>query len=201
MRNVRLAMMQIVNIPLDDEVSFTVEDIQRIRVKIEGYEGLRVKLIAKIYGLKVPLSVDFTVGDEIVPSPRNYKYSCQFAEHRDLKILAYSIETVLAEKCEAILQRNVVTTRMRDFYDVYILTKLQRVKRQIFRRALLATCKQRRSIMFLERASEILDMVEQSKVLNDYWRRYQQEFPIAKGVAFGDTIKLIRSLLADVRSA
>ena len=196
MRNVRLMVERIVAIPLDDGVLFSVVDVQRIRVKVEGYEGIRVKLQAKLFGLRVPLSVDFTAGDEVVPAPVEYKYPCQFSEASSLLLRAYSLETVLAEKCETILQRNVTTTRTRDFYDVYILTKLRKVKRRTFKRALMATCGKRGTSGLLKRTDEILDMVAQSDVLLDYWRRYQREFSAASGISFEEAVQAVRLLLS-----
>lgn len=195
-RNVRSVVERIAAVPFDDGVTFSVVDVQRIRVKVEGYDGIRAKLRAKLFGLRVPLSVDFTAGDEVVPAPVEYKYSCQFSESRILRLRAYSLETVLAEKCETILQRNVTTTRTRDFYDVYILTKLRRVRRRIFKRALMATCEKRSTAGLLKRTDEILDMVAQSGVLLDYWRRYQREFPAASGIRFAEAVQAVRLLLS-----
>ena len=64
-------------------------------------------------------------------------------EDRTISILAYNLETILAEKFETIITRGVANTRMRDFYDIYILTTTQKFNNDIFKEALRKTAKNR----------------------------------------------------------
>ena len=68
---------------------------------------------------------DLTKGDAIPPMEIEYTYPCIFVQE-DIKIMAYTLETILAEKYESIIRRNITTTRMRDFYDLYTLYKLKK---------------------------------------------------------------------------
>ena len=70
------------------------------------------------------MKVDITTGDMITPRAVEYSFRLLF-EDRSISILAYNLETVLAEKLETILSRSTASTRMRDYYDVYILTTLR----------------------------------------------------------------------------
>ena len=63
------------------------------------------------------MKLDLTTGDPITPREIEYTYPCIFSKE-DIKIMAYPLETILAEKYETIIRRNIATTRMRDFYDL-----------------------------------------------------------------------------------
>lgn len=71
------------------------------------------------------MKLDITTGDVIIPSEVEYSFKLMF-EERNISIKAYNLDTVLAEKIESILARNVANTRARDYYDVYILLTLRR---------------------------------------------------------------------------
>jgi hypothetical protein len=80
-----------------------------------------------------------TKGDAITPKPESQTFTSCFTERSKYSLLAYTVETILAEKCEAILKRNVVGTRPRDYYDVYMLTHLKKIRPRIFKKALHET--------------------------------------------------------------
>ena len=117
--NLENILNEIFNIDLDDGVTFEFTNIKEIRQEDE-YGGYRVSLNAKFDKLVVPMKLDITTGDVIVPKEVNYKFGLMF-ENRFIEILAYNMETVIADKFETIISRNIDTTRARDFYDIYIL--------------------------------------------------------------------------------
>lgn len=120
---VRDMFEDICKIELNDEVTFSFSSIVEIRESDE-YTGYRVHLTANYSPMAVPLKLDITTGDKI--TPREVKYCFKLLlEDRNISILAYNIETVLAEKLETVISRGDQNTRLRDYYDVYILRKLQ----------------------------------------------------------------------------
>ncbi|MDP1624189.1 MAG: nucleotidyl transferase AbiEii/AbiGii toxin family protein, partial [bacterium] len=112
---------EICSLPLNDGVILTLNSITPIRDEDE-YGGYRVMITARYEAINTPLKVDVTTGDIITPEAVRYTFHSNFEEKR-IEIWAYNIETILAEKVETILQRSVLNTRPRDFYDVYILMK------------------------------------------------------------------------------
>lgn len=84
--------------------------------------------------MKIPLKIDISTGDAITPAEITYRYKLMF-EQRYISLWAYPLETVLAEKIETVLSRGVLNTRLRDFYDLYIL---QQTELQIDRTTLAA---------------------------------------------------------------
>ena len=72
----------------------------------------------------VPLKLDITTGDKITPREIEYRFKL-LLEDREIPVLAYNLETVMAEKLETVVSRGDQNTRPRDYYDIYILAKMQ----------------------------------------------------------------------------
>jgi predicted nucleotidyltransferase component of viral defense system len=110
--NLRDMFDEILNIPVNDDITITLTDISQIREEFE-YECFRISLSAQIENTKIPLKVDITTGDVITPKEVQYRFTL-LLENRSIYILAYNLETVLAEKMETIISRGILNTRMRD---------------------------------------------------------------------------------------
>ena len=97
--------------------------------------------------MAVPLKLDITTGDKITPKEISYEFKL-LLEDRSIRVLAYNLETVLAEKLETIISRGDQNTRPRDFYDVYILSKLQsnNIEIEQLKSAIQATAEKKRII-------------------------------------------------------
>ena len=109
----------IIAVPLEDGTRFTVKSVENIMDDAE-YPGIRFKLEAALDNMKTPLKIDISTDDVITPKEINYEYKLMF-EERSIPLLAYNLETVLAEKIETIISRGTLNTRMRDYYDLMIL--------------------------------------------------------------------------------
>lgn len=117
---------EIIKINLEDEITFSFNGIGEIREGDE-YTGYRAALSANYFPMAVPLKLDITTGDKITPREVEYEYKLMM-EDRSICVLAYNVATILAEKLETIISRGDQNTRPRDYYDIYILTKLQAEK-------------------------------------------------------------------------
>lgn len=112
----------IIAIDVGDNIHFDCYSVGLIREGDE-YEGYRVALNAIYERMSVPLKLDITTGDKITPSEILYPYKLML-ENRSIYVLAYNLATILAEKLETVISRADQNTRSRDYYDIYILTKL-----------------------------------------------------------------------------
>ncbi len=121
---IKSIVKEIADIDVSDGINFEILSIDHIREDDE-YDNFRMNIIANFGKIKNPMKIDITTGDAITPRDIEYSYPCMFTES-DIKIQAYPIETILAEKYESIIKRNLGTTRMRDFYDVYTLFHLKK---------------------------------------------------------------------------
>ena len=191
---IREVVLGICGIPLDDEISFRLISVEPIR-KDDLYGGYRVRLDAVYDTVITPLSIDISTGDAITPNPKEYELRGMLDPDLRIPLWGYNIETILAEKVETILRRGVLSTRPRDFYDIFILDKTQPYQPAIFREALQATAKHRGSTETIQNAGQILDRLERSKDLQEQWTKYRRQYPYASQIDFETVMNRLRRLL------
>lgn len=187
--------VDICQVHIDDDISFEFSGIDDIREDDE-YSGFRVSLSGNYPPMAVPLKIDITTGDKITPREMVYTFNLMF-EERSINVLAYTLETILAEKLETIISRGDQNTRPRDFYDVYILNTLQKknIDNQILKEACAATVKKRGTEHIVTNYKEIIETVIKSSAMKDQWTRYQKEFDYAKDIQFEDTCTAVIKLI------
>lgn len=176
----------ICKIDLQDDVTFEFKKIGEIREGDE-YSGYRISLSANYAPMAVPLKLDITTGDKITPREIEYSFKL-LLEDREISLLAYNLETIMAEKLETVVSRGDQNTRPRDYYDIYILLKLQykNINVDLLKRALEATSKKRGSTEVLYNYVNIIDTVKNSDVMINRWKIYQKDFEYASNVSFDD---------------
>ena len=154
--NAREMIEEIIAVPIDDGMTFSIKSVGEIMDEAE-YTGVRVNLEATLETMRTPLKVDISTGDIITPREVLYTFKLMF-EERTISILAYNLETVLAEKMETVIARGVANTRLRDYYDLYILQNeyTHAISMEQFKAAFLATCKKRNSIQLIAEGNKIL---------------------------------------------
>lgn len=184
----------IIAIPLDDGVQFLIKNIGSIMDEAE-YPGIRFKLEASLDTMKTPLKIDISTNDVITPKEVNYEYKLMF-EERSIPVLAYNLETVLAEKIETIISRGTLNTRMRDYYDLMILSvvKSEEINFTDLSRALEATSKKRKTQGLLSDSKNILEQIKFDAILIKQWEIYQQKYDYASNYNWNDIIKNIEQL-------
>ncbi len=178
--------LAICEIDLQDNVSFDLKKIAEIREGDE-YTGYRISLSAKYLPMDVPLKLDITTGDKITPREIEYRFKL-LLEDREISVLAYNLETIMAEKLETVISRGDQNTRLRDYYDIYILGKLQyqNLKIETLKAALEETSKKRGSAEILKDYVNIIDIVRNSGVMIKQWQMYQRDFEYASDISYGD---------------
>ena len=194
--DVEMIISQIISIPLDDGVSFRVKRISEIMEEAD-YPGVRVSMETKFDGVITPLKIDISTGDIITPREIKYNFNLML-ENRTIEVWAYNLETVLAEKLETVISRNVTNTRMRDFYDIYILQKLygEQLSKDILRDALVATAKKRETLEQIETEDidEVFDEIQSSSVMENLWKAYQRNYSYSADIPWHTIMKSIRTL-------
>ena len=139
--NAKEMVEEIIAISIDDGMTFSIKSVGEIMDEAE-YSGVRANLEATLETMRTPLKVDISTGDIITPREVSYTFKLMF-EERTISVLAYNLETVLAEKMETVIARGVANTRLRDYYDLYILQNQYThvINREQFKEAFLATSK------------------------------------------------------------
>ncbi len=194
--DVEMVISRIISIPIDDGVSFRIKRISEI-IEEADYPGVRVSMETKFDGVITPLKIDISTGDVITPRQIKYSFNLMF-EDRTIEIWAYNLETVLAEKLETVISRNVTNTRMRDFYDIYILQKLygEQFKKEVLWHALVATARKRGTLEQIKSGDirEVFDEVESSSIMEKLWKTYQKNYFYAADIPWHIVMKSIRFL-------
>lgn len=188
---IRNIVSEIVNVEVDDGIEFEITDISHIREEDE-YENFRVHLIANFGKIKNDMKIDITTGDAITPKEIEYLYPCMFQEE-SLRVLAYPLETILAEKYESVIKRNITTTRMRDFYDLYNLYNLRKedINFDILKQAIISTANRRESLPVMKQAIEIIDDIKEDDYLKKLWKVYLVDNPYVGDLNFLETVKVV----------
>lgn len=189
------ALNVILNVPVDDGVLMKLNGFENIRDESE-YPGIRVSIEAVLDKTRQTIKVDITTGDIITPKEMEYSFKLLFDE-RSIRILAYNLETVLAEKLETILSRSIASTRMRDYYDLYILTTLREsdIQWDLFVAAFKRTAEKRDTYnQLLESGSENMKAIESSDALLGLWHRYQNKNSYASDLNWEDAIVSVKQL-------
>ena len=106
----------------NDFIQFEIRKLETIR-EIKKYHGIRIYLMGFIGRVKIPFSIDFGVGDVVVPSPIERTLPVIIPDFEEPKILTYSLESTVAEKLDAIISLMEATSRMKDFFDIYYLQR------------------------------------------------------------------------------
>lgn len=168
----------IITVPIDDGVKFQVKSISEIMDEAE-YPGIRVSMTTTFDGVVTPLKIDISTGDAITPREVRYSFKLML-ENRSIDIWAYNLETVLAEKLETILSRATTNTRMRDFYDLHILSQLHGsgIVPGDLAAAWDATARKRGSEKYLPDALAVCDEVENSPVMLELWSPIRRNSPM-----------------------
>lgn len=195
--NIEEILNEILSIDLGDNVTFNIKNINNIH-DISEYEDFRVSLEAKFFTIKVNMKIDITTGDIIIPREVDYSFKLMF-EERSIPIKAYNLNTILAEKIESILARNISNTRARDYYDVYMLTSFRKDDINIvdLRSAIIEKAKERNTLIYLDEKEKYIADIEESKDLQFIWDSYTKKYPYAQGIKFDDIIKKLKEILGE----
>lgn len=172
LENATHTIQEIIGIELPDGVAFRITDAESI-MEEHDYPGLRFTLIGTLDGLCQKVKIDISTGDAITPCAIDYEYPLMF-EQRKLQIMSYNLETLLAEKLETIMYRGTSNTRMRDFYDIYMLTgnPAMAIDDATLYHAFLATSKVRRTNETIPQFAAILESVESSADIQKIWNKF-----------------------------
>ena len=188
---------EISNIDLEDNVKFRIKKVSEIMDEAE-YSGIRFSMDALLDGAVIPLKIDISTGDVITPREIAYSYKLMF-EDRTIPIMTYPIETVLAEKLETVISRSITNTRMRDFYDIHILLKSQKIDADILALALERTAKKRGNFNLLENAESVLKVVKSDEDMKRLWDIYQKKFKYAGEYTWDEVIHSVRELSIEAK--
>ncbi len=182
---------EVLAIPVEDHVTFEMKSIKPIHEDGE-YEGFRLVILAGFQTIRINLKLDITTGDLIIPREVEYPFKLMF-EDRCIPVKAYNLNTILAEKIETILSRNIANTRARDYYDVYILltTRSDSIDKNELLDALFQKAQERGTLGYVNQHDKYLSDIRESRDLQKIWIVYKGKYQYAEDIEFEEIVNCL----------
>lgn len=129
-------------------MTFQPDTVRAVEIRKDAnYAGARVMLLGVIDGARCQMQVDIGFGDAVTPGPENVEYPVMLSEFEAPKLRVYPRYTVVAEKCEALTSLGIANSRMKDYFDLWILTRHADFDGDILRQAIQATFNRRKTAL------------------------------------------------------
>lgn len=175
-----------------DGLTFLADSVMAEEItKDSEYKGTRVLMDARMDNVRLRIQIDFGVGDVMVPGPRMIDYPV-FLDSEAIQLLAYPVESAIAEKLQAMVALGNANSRMKDFYDVWMCSNHLDFNRDTLLRAISATFKNRETPVPAEEFDAIkTSFVEQHRV---QWNAFVKKIGEDELVdAFGNVVQEIKA--------
>ncbi|MBO5987260.1 MAG: nucleotidyl transferase AbiEii/AbiGii toxin family protein [Lachnospiraceae bacterium] len=191
---IRRIIMEILEMDIGDGIRFDYTKIEPIREE-DDYNNFRVYFVAHYGKIATDMKMDITTGDIITPGAIDYSYKT-ILDNDEIAVKAYNRATIIAEKYETIIRRNLGTTRARDFYDLYMFYKLYQdiLDPEILRTAVMGTSKKRGSETELAERMDICDEMSQDQALRVLWENYKKNSHYTVPPSFDDVIRVVKEI-------
>ena len=189
----RVVIETIISTPTgNDFVTFEIKDIASIAVA-KKYAGIGISLVARIKNTKTPFSIDFGVGDVIVPKQEKRKIPTQLDDFTAPTVNTYSLETTIAEKIDAILSLMEFSSRMKDYYDIYYLANKFDFDGNVLTEALRKTFENRGHTFTAEQFEQVMSFDEDS-AMQKKWNAFVRKID-TKTDDYSTVLKTIKAFL------
>ena len=189
----RTVINEIISTPTEnDYITYEITDISPISVA-KKYAGISVSLVAHIKNTRTPFSIDFGVGDVIVPQQEKRRIPTQLPDFDAPYINTYSIETTVAEKLDAILSLMEFSSRMKDYYDIYYIANHFDFDGQVLVEALKKTFLNREHTFTKEQFIKMLTFAD-DKAMQVKWNAFVKKIDV-KTYDFRQVLNTIKAFL------
>jgi hypothetical protein len=131
-------------IEVNDGMAFDAASIRADEIRKEAnYAGIRLTLTGTIDGARCPVQIDVGYGDAVTPAPESAHYPVMFDDMPAPTLRVYPRYTVVAEKLEAIISLGMANSRMKDYFDLWVILRDNKLDRDILAQAVVATLNRR----------------------------------------------------------
>jgi len=154
----------------NDFITFEMQNFRQITPH-RKYKGISFQLIGRIKNTETPFNVDFGIGDVVIPKAEKRRIPTQLAEFRVPEISTYSLESTVAEKFDAILERMELTSRMKDYYDLHFMATAFDFDGRVLQEAIIETLQNRGTAYDVYSFARILGFSSNTDML-DKWHRF-----------------------------
>jgi predicted nucleotidyltransferase component of viral defense system len=178
----------------NDFITFEIKDVVPIAVA-KKYAGIGASIVARIKNTKTPFSIDFGVGDVIVPKQEKRKIPTQLSDFDAPTVNTYSLETTIAEKLDAILDLMEFSSRMKDYYDIYYLANKFDFDGGTLTKALKKTFENRGHAFTIEQFEQVMAFAE-NDAMQKKWKAFCRKID-TKTDDFNTVLKTIKEFLIE----
>ena len=192
MENARRIIEEIIAVEIPDGVDFHITKATDI-MEEHDYSGIRFMLEASIDNLRQAIKIDISTGDVITPRAVEYSYHLMF-EDRSISLLTYNLETLLAEKMETIMSRGTANTRMRDFYDIYVISSQKSFDQDVLKNAFYATSEKRETIVQIPDFIDTISSIESDEVMKSQWENFRNDSFFVGELSWAEVMASVRNL-------
>lgn len=184
---------EIIAVPTDNDfVIFEIKNVAPIAVA-KKYAGIGASVVALIKNTKTPFSIDFGVGDVIVPKQEKRKIPTQLSDFDAPIVNTYSVETTIAEKIDAILSLMEFSSRMKDYYDIYYIANKFGFDGKILSEALRTTFANREHVFSVEQFEQVMNF-DDDEVMQKKWKAFVRKID-TKTDDYSTVLKTIKAFL------
>ena len=193
---IKAVFAKIAEVPCDEDgVKFVADSIEVIDITQEKkYHGARLTMTAHLDTVRQQISMDIGFGDVVTPGPQDLTYPLLLENIPAVSLLAYSLETVVAEKFEAMISLSVNNSRMKDFYDLYRILDDGKLETDVLEEAIKNTFSNRRTV-YVENHPMFNEEFYSDSNRTARWNGFLKSIKSKEQIPFADTGKRIREHL------
>ena len=181
-----------------DDIQFLIQSITTIK-ESDDYGGYRATILCQLENIKQIIHLDIATGDVVTPQPITYDYKAIF-DDENFPIIAYTIETILAEKLQTIYSRSFLNSRSKDFYDIYILSKLKKDDIDFVQLKLACerTFSYRDTELNFNNIIQLLKIFKKDPTQHQQWKNYSKKYHYTKDISFLEILDEIIHLVSNI---
>ena len=179
-------------------VVFEIKGLEPIAEHRE-YNGVRAKIITRIKNTRTPFDIDMGIGDVIVPKPELRTLPTQLDGFDEPEIYVYSLESTIAEKLDAIISRLELSSRMKDYYDIYYLANTYSFDGRKLQEAIFETL-QNRGTPYEADTLKYIQAFPEDKAMLFKWNKYKKD-TLKIDIEFREIIDIIMKFISPVFDA
>ena len=181
-----------------EAIQFSIQSITTIK-ESDDYGGYRATILCQLENIKQIIHLDIATGDIVTPQPITYDYKSIFDDEK-FPIIAYTIETILAEKLQTIYSRSFLNSRSKDFYDIYILSKLKKEDIDFVQLKLACerTFSYRDTELDFNNIIELLKTFKNDPTQQQQWQNYSKKYHYTKDISFLEILNEIIDLVINL---
>ena len=195
--DVRKTIEEIISIDAGDNIVFSIAKETTIMEDFD-YPGVRLMVDCFLESTRQTIKIDVSTNDVITPGAIEYNFPLMF-ENRTIPLLTYNTETLLAEKLETILSRGTENTRMRDYYDIHIISRNYQLDYDLLRKAFLATVNHRNSKSVLINADDTINDISENPLIADLWQAFKKANWFVSDLSWSQIIQSLRVLISKIQ--